>query len=266
MLASDNFVFVLLRPNFLGNIGSSARVLKNFGFFQLRMVTPPKNYLDAEARKMAVDAFDVLKKAKVYDSLSAALEDVHLAVATSCGQYRINTAQDLGQLTEELFASPSSSSDSAAETKPGLSDKNLIAIVFGDERNGMTNEEIDRCHRLMRIESNPQFPSLNLALALGIVAYRLSLALTSHDNTHCPEDNSASSESKILRMSGQEEDQLLEKVVRLMDLADFSRSFSRKKVATELRGTIQRMDLSQREGLIWMGLLSKTIARLPPSE
>jgi len=256
MLAAENFVFVLLRPNFLGNIGSSARVLKNFGFFQLRMVTPPKNYLDAEARKMAVDAFDVLKKAKVYDSLSAALEDVHLAVATSCGQYRINTAQDLGQLTAELFS----------ETKTGLSDKNLIAIVFGDERNGMTNEEIDRCHRLMRIESNPQFPSLNLALALGIVAYRLSLALTSHDNTYCSTVNSASSESKILRMSGKEEDQLLEKVVSLMDLADFSRSFSRKKVATELRGTIQRMDLSQREGLIWMGLLSKTIARLPPAE
>ena len=68
-----------MRPNFLGNIGSTARVMKNFGFSQLRLVNPPRNYLDAEARKMAVDAFDVLKSAKVENSLSDALKDINLA-------------------------------------------------------------------------------------------------------------------------------------------------------------------------------------------
>ncbi len=88
MLAEHNFVFILVRPNFLGNIGSSARVLKNFGFGQMRLVTPPKNYLDSESRRMAVDAFDVLKKARVFDSLATALEDITMSVATSSGQYR----------------------------------------------------------------------------------------------------------------------------------------------------------------------------------
>ncbi|MBS1994134.1 MAG: hypothetical protein JSS83_26670 [Cyanobacteria bacterium SZAS LIN-3] len=252
MLTRSNFVFVLLRPNFLGNIGSAARVMKNFGFNQLRLVTPPKNYLDAEARKMAVDAFDVLKKAKVCASLSEALEDVTLAVATSCGQYRKSAAVDLTSLLASFHGD--------AKNAP-LSDENVIAFVFGDERNGMTNEEIDRCHKLMRIESDPQFPSLNLALALGIVAYQTSLTITSHDNTKGTTDDLA-----VLKMSGREEDELIDKVVSLMDLADFSRSFSRKKVSTELRGTIQRLDLTQREGQLWLGLLSKIIARLPPVE
>jgi len=230
---------------------------------------------------MAVDAFDVLKKARVYDSLSAALEDVHLAVATSCGQYRSHSAQDLGVLTDSLFnvinVKDSPATDVQAPYREPLSDDNLIAMVFGDERNGMTNEEIDRCHRLMRIESNPQFPSLNLALALGIVAYRLSLAMDAHDNGAKEKKEKEEKEKKailtggkedgtILRMNGQEEDQLIDKVVKLMDLADFSRSFSRKKVATELRCTLQRLDLSQREGHLWQGLLSKIIARLPPTE
>jgi TrmH family RNA methyltransferase len=253
MLAEQNFVFILVRPNFLGNIGSVARVMKNFGFDQLRLVSPPKNYLDSEARRMALDAFDVLRKARVFDSLPLALEDVTLAVGSSSGQYRRRPAQNLTDLSAELF------NNQAPAGK--LGDKNTIAMIFGDERNGMTNEEIDRCHKLMRIESNPQFPSLNLAQALGIVAYQLSSHIGTPDNLDREKE-----EIKLLRMTGQEEDQLIEKVVSLMDQSDFSRSFSRTKVATELRSTLQRLDLSQREGLLWRGFLSKIMAKLPPAE
>jgi TrmH family RNA methyltransferase len=251
MLVEQNFVFILVRPNFLGNIGSSARVLKNFGFDQLRLVNPPKNYLDADARRMAVDAFDVLKKARVYDSLSQALSDINLAVATSSGQYRRHTSKNMIDFFGEIFA--------GRDLGGGLSEKNTIAIVFGDERNGMTNDEIDRCHRLMRIETNAAFPSLNLAQALGIVAYQLSLGIASPDNK-----KGAAAPDPVLRMSGEEEDQLLEKVGELMDQSQFSRSFSRKKVHQELRSTIQRLDLSQREGELWRGFITNILGRLPP--
>ncbi len=139
-----------------------------------------------------------------------------------------------------------------------LSEQNTIAIVFGDERNGMTNDEIDRCQKLMRIETSTQFPSLNLAQALGIVAYQLSLGIGSPDNRSRVEG-----EPQVLRMSGSEEDQLIEKIVNLMDKAEFSRKFNRKKVEKELRSTLQRLDLSQREGDLWRGLVTKIVTRLP---
>jgi tRNA (cytidine32/uridine32-2'-O)-methyltransferase len=125
----------------------------------------------------------------------------------------------------------------------------------------MTNDEIDRCHRLMRIETNTQFPSLNLAQALGIVAYQISLNIDSPDNKR-----SESGEPRVLRMTGLEEDQLIEKIFSIMDQAEFSRSFSRAKIAGELRSTLQRLDLSQREGLLWRGFLSNIIVRLPPAQ
>jgi len=255
MLVEQNFVFILVRPNFLGNIGSVARVMKNFGFSQLRLVSPPKNFLDSEARRMALDAFDVLKKARVSDDLPAALDDITVAIGSSSGQYRRHISQNLSDLTAQLF-------NGQSEDRQGLlADENRIALIFGDERNGMTNEEIDRCHKLMRIESQPQFPSLNLAQALGIVAYKLSMHIGSPDNM-----SRAQGEPTLLRMTGQEEDQLMERVVSLMDKVEFSKSFSRTKVATELRSTLQRLDLSQREGLLWQGLISKILAKLPPAE
>lgn len=258
MLAEPNFVFILVRPNFLGNIGSVARVMKNFGFDRLRLVSPPKNFLDSEARRMAVDAFDVLKKARSFDTLSAALEDVTLAVGSSSGQYRRHVSQNLTELLSTLFQDGHFLSPS--ESIP-LAEENVIAMIFGDERNGMTNEELDRCHKLMRIESNRQFPSLNLAQALGIVAYQISLHISSPDNKQ-----RVAGEPTHLRMTGEAEDQLIEKIVRLMDQAEFSRSFSRTKVAGELRTTLQRLDLSQREGLLWHGFLCKIMAKLPPAQ
>ena len=77
----ENVSFVLVRPYYLGNIGSAARALKNFGFQQLSLVEPPHNYKDAEARMMAVGAFDVLKAALVYDSLSQAAIDTAVLLA-----------------------------------------------------------------------------------------------------------------------------------------------------------------------------------------
>jgi TrmH family RNA methyltransferase len=254
MLEEKKFVFVLVRPNFLGNIGSSARVLKNFGFDQLRLVSPPRNYLDAESRQMAVDAFDVLKKSKVFDSLPAALEDINMAVATSSGQYRRHVSQNLNHFLDELF--PGNDKEPASR----LSVENKIAIVFGDERNGLTNDEIDRCQKLMRIESSSRFPSLNLAQALGIVAYQLALRIDSPDNKERKDG-----EGKLLLLSGSEEDQLFEKIAQLMDQSEFSRTFSRKKVQAELRNTIKRLGLSQREGQLWLGFLTNIIARLPQS-
>ena len=161
MASRDKFAFVLYRPQSAGNIGAAARALKNMGFDDLRLVgRGPLN--DREAVKMAVHADDLLANATVYPDLAAALADCSLAVGTTSrrGGYR-SRATPLRPAAAELDA---------------LAGANKIAIVFGREDRGLTNRELKLCHRLITIPTAPEYPSLNLAQAVMVVAYELMMA------------------------------------------------------------------------------------------
>lgn len=240
----DNIVFILVRPNFLGNIGSTARVMKNFGFSQLRLVNPPRNYLDADARKMAVDAFDVLKGAKVENSLSNALKDINLAFSTSACQHRTEEPETLGLLVEKIH-------------QEDLTSENRIAFVFGDERDGLTREEIARCHELILVPTEPTFASLNLAQALGIVAYEISRFSSLH---------SCKKASPEALPCGAEEDELMQLTSELMDKANFSRRYNRDLVALQLRSALQKMRPNKREFDLLRGFLLRLNDKLNKSE
>jgi len=163
MSSPAKFAFVLYRPQSAGNIGAAARALKNMGFDDLRLVgRGPLN--DRDAVKMAVHADDLLANATVYPSLAAALADCSLAVGTTSrrGGYR-SRATPLRAAAVELDA---------------LATANKIAIVFGREDRGLTNRELKLCHRLVTIPTAPEYPSLNLAQAVMVVAYELMMAAT----------------------------------------------------------------------------------------
>lgn len=161
MGAPDQFAFVLFKPQSAGNIGASARAIKNMGFTDLRLVAPgPMN--DREAVAMAVHADDVLASARTFPDLASALADCSIAVGTTSrrGGYRAR-AQPLRPAAAELGA---------------LSHSNKIALVFGREDRGLTNREIKLCNRLITIPTAPEYPSLNLAQAVVVVAYELMTA------------------------------------------------------------------------------------------
>ena len=161
MASRDKFAFVLFRPQSAGNIGAAARALKNMGFDDLRLVAPG-TLKSREATAMAVHADDVLARATVYRDLPAALADCSLAVGTTSrrGGYR-SRAAPLRAAAAELAA---------------LAGSNKIAIVFGREDRGLTNRELKLCHRLIAIPAAPEYPSLNLAQAVMVVAYELMMA------------------------------------------------------------------------------------------
>ena len=161
MTALDQFAFVLCTPKSSGNVGSAARALKNMGGTDLRLVAP-RDYDPRAAATMAVHAGDLLERARIFPDLGAALEDRTLVVGTTCreGPYRSET-RVLREAAPQLIA------ESAA---------NRIAIVFGPEDFGLTNLEIAQCHRLITIPTAPDYPSLNLAQAVMVVAYELMLA------------------------------------------------------------------------------------------
>lgn len=148
---------VLVEPAGALNVGSIARIMKNMGLSQLVLVNPRCDRHSDEARKMAVHAVDVLEKATVVDSLPAALTGCQRAIAT--------TVRDRSLPTK--FESPQAA-------LPWLLTPNLdAALIFGAEERGLSNSELKYAQRFVCIDSNPVYPSLNLAQAVAICAYEL---------------------------------------------------------------------------------------------
>ncbi len=154
----DNFFIILVEPVFSGNIGSVARAMKNMGFSNLRLVNPC-DYLNEEAIKLSVNATDILEKAEIFHSFYDAIKDLNITVATTAkkGKYR-----------KPVYSVP----DIAAILK-AHSDKNKIGIVFGRERIGLLNQEIDLCSMLAEIPSSDEYPCLNLSQSVLLFCYEL---------------------------------------------------------------------------------------------
>lgn len=152
---------VLVEPSHPGNIGAAARAMKTMCLDQLVLVKPMV-FPHADARARASGALDVLDQARVVDTLDEALQGCALVAGTSARR------RDLGPppLTPRTCAAK------LWQTPPNLD----VALLFGRERTGLTNEELDRCHFLVHIPANPEYSSLNLAAAVQILAYELLLA------------------------------------------------------------------------------------------
>ncbi|MCE9625152.1 MAG: RNA methyltransferase [Deltaproteobacteria bacterium] len=150
---------VLVRPLFSGNLGSVARAMKNMGLKDLRLVEPKADKEDLDARRMATHAQDLLKKSKVFSSLKDALVGFDLVVGTSRRKGR-----ERGNWTDPR---------AFAETSKEFVPRYRVAIVFGPEDSGLLNDDVALCQRMIHIPSHADFPSLNLAQAVMVVAYEL---------------------------------------------------------------------------------------------
>lgn len=155
---------VLVEPQGSLNIGSVCRAMKNFGFSDLRLVTPRADHLDKQATDMAVKAKNLLTDAVVYQSLAEALTDCHLVIGTTrrFGKYR------------EDFIYP----EDIALTTESLDHNSRTALVFGREDSGLTTAELDLCHQFLTIPTSEDLPSMNLAQAVCICLYECSKGLT----------------------------------------------------------------------------------------
>lgn len=243
----DNVYFILVKPVYLGNIGSVARVMKNFGFAHLRFVEPPKGYKDSEARRMSVGAFDLLKNSEVFESLSDALQDISFAIGTTSGQQRDMVPVPFTAIAGEAVCTAGNGA-------------NKVAIVFGDERNGLTREELLRCHQVSTIPTDAGFPALNMAQAVAICAYELSA------KSGTSADSSGAAAAPASLPTGQQNDQLFEQLGTLLDAVEFSRTFNRDKVLLELRGFYQRAQPTSREYDLLRGALIKINQKVSGTE
>ncbi len=158
----ENIYFVLVEPREPGNIGASARAVKNMGFKNLELLNPPERFAEGHDFWLACHAEDVLKEAEVYKEFKDAIADKALVVGAT---RRIGKKRGLFYPVEE-----------AAERIRRAAEKNPVALLFGREDRGLTNEEVEECGFLLYIPTSEEAPSLNLAQAVLIVAYELSRA------------------------------------------------------------------------------------------
>lgn len=232
----QNISFIVVRPVFLGNIGSVARAMKNFGIEDLRLVSPPKNYKDAEARKMAVSAFNILKQAQVFDCLEDALKDVAVAVGTTCGKQRKEPPTPISELSAQL--------------KQDALNNNRVAFVLGDETDGLRQSDLLRCHHIVTIPTSDQLSSLNLAQAAGILGYEMSEGVF---NRRSDEKEGVDNIEPL--STGDNDDEMFQTLGKISDSVNFSRTYNRENVLAEFRRLWQRAKPTKRESDLLKGLL-----------
>jgi tRNA/rRNA methyltransferase len=155
---------VLVRTEVAGNLGATARVMRNMGLSDLRLVSPLASPDDPQARQFSTHGEEILKSAEVVSSLAEALNDCVLVIATSArtgGSFRlqsVRTPRQIGPIVVQgLQSGP-------------------VAIVFGPEPSGLTNEEITQCHYLINVPTDPAYSALNLAQAVAICLYEIRCA------------------------------------------------------------------------------------------
>lgn len=161
----DQIRLVLVEPTHPGNIGAVARAMKTMGLHDLVLVKP-KKFPHYEASKRAAGAQDVLEQAIVVESVMHAVTDTTLVLGTSVRDREV---------TWPTF-SPRDSASKAMEHLNENQEAHKVAILFGRESSGLTNDEMDLCNWQIRIDANPLYSSLNLGSAVQIISYEMRLA------------------------------------------------------------------------------------------
>ncbi len=151
--------FILVEPENPDNIGAAARAMKNMGLEDLRLVKPPADW-KSKGRKMAVNAADLLEKARAFESLEEALSDCHFVIGTT---------RRSGPKRGVFISFP----EALHRLRKTSGKKQTAAVLFGKESKGLDNAALRRCNFLTALPAHSGYPSLNLAQAVMVTAFSL---------------------------------------------------------------------------------------------
>jgi tRNA (cytidine32/uridine32-2'-O)-methyltransferase len=224
---------VLVETSHPGNMGAAARAMKNSGLSRLYLVRPQR-YPHAEARARASGANDVLTGAVVCASLSEALQGTTLVVGTSARARSLRWPH----LAPCECAARALQEAATAD----------VAIVFGRERSGLSNTELDRCHYLTSIPTHPAYRSLNLAAAVQIMGYELLLAV--------PQAVATDEKPAEPRADAEELERFYVHLEETLVALDFLDRRSPRYLMRRLRRVFNRAGLTQNEVNILRGILT----------
>ena len=235
---SPNIRIVLVEPSHPGNIGAVARAMKNMALEELVLVRP-KQFPHAEAIARASGADDVLERARVVETLAEGLD--------GCGFVAATTSRDRDQNFRVLDVRD------AAERIVVEARRSPAAVLFGAERTGLKNEDIDSSHVLIRIPANQAYLSLNLAMAVQLVSYELFRARGA---------KVVQLHTEVPLATPEQMDRLYVHLAQVMEEVEFrDRTQNGTNLMARIRRFLQRAELDQNEANILRGLLTAVQAR-----
>jgi len=223
-----------------GNIGAAARAMKTMGINDLALVNP-EGFPSAEATSRASGADDLLFNADVCDSMDKAISGSKLIIGTTARKRHLDI--------------PVIDARQAAELLHKESGQHQVSLVFGKERYGMTNEEVERCHYLVRLPTVETFSSLNLASAVQVLAYECRMAsINKKDSTEIQVDDDFVSAEKM--------ESFYQHYFKVMEKTLYLRKEGHESLKTKIRLMYNRTRLKRHEIDILRGFLSKLEKKL----
>jgi len=218
------------------NLGAAARAMSNFGFLRLRLVNP--YHIAFREARSAVGAEALLRQAEEYKSVAEAVADCTLVVGTTAGARR-----DLNQ-------PPRSLQQSARELRRQLQSGD-VALLFGSEKRGLSNQDMSHCHWLLRIPTRVEHSSMNLGQAVAVCLYELARLPATTPAAEAPK----------LATAGQ-----LERITALLFQALEASGYVKPRTASsteeKVRRLVRRLQMPAEDAEIWLGILRQMAWKL----
>lgn len=260
---SQRVVVVLVQTSHSGNIGVVARALKNMGLCRLHLVSP-KQFPSEEAVARSSGASEILDVAKVFDSLVDAVADASYVVGASARMrsfpWPVMSPGDLsGQVVEQLTSASTVDESATGNTCTD------IALVFGRESSGLTNEELQQCNAHVNIPANPDYSSLNLAMAVQVISYELRMACLNaleNDASISPVLGPESAGWDAEPSTVSEVEGMLEHLTKVMTATNYYDPENPGLLLPRLRRLFQRRGLDKMELNILRGILKSVEKKL----
>ena len=239
----DSIRIVLVETTHAGNLGSVARAMKTMGLSRLVLVNPQAK-IDAQAISMASGADEILANADVVSELSQAIAPCSLVLGASARSRRLDVAC-------------MSARDCVAEVKKHTVQQ-PVALVFGPEHSGLSNQHLSLCHAHVFIPSVPSFSSLNLSQAVQVLCYELYVGLQGAALPQTAHDEHVAT----MALAG-DVDGVHQHFVEVMQQIEFLNPSQPRKLSQRIRRMLHRAELEQNEVNILRGFLASIQKKLP---
>ena len=236
----DRLCVVLVATRNPLNIGAAARAMSNFGFTHLRVVNP-YDVAFREARS-AVGAAGLLASAEEFKTVAEAVADCALTVGTTAVgtrelQHTLHRLEHGAPLIQRQLAS------------------GRVALLFGSEKRGLSNQDLSHCHWLMRIPTRDEHGSMNLGQSVAVCLYELI-----RDGSAAPPPE------PIDRATGGEVERIIELLFAALRASGYLKPHATAATEEKLRRLVRRMDLSARDAELWLGMLRQILWKLHQEE
>ena len=229
----NKFGFILVNPQLGENIGACARSLKNFGFSKLHIVNPKINFPNHKAKATSVGAYDIINKAKVFESIEKAISSFNIVISLSARRRDINKRHI-----------------SLNDFQNIINRKNLnVGMMFGPEASGLSNKDLSLTNYILQIPTSPKFKSLNLSHSLTLVCFEIFKVLNNEKSKKKIPDLKISYKSKI--------SSLVTHLINLLEKKDFFMPKEKKQsMLLNINNLIYRLEPNEKELRILASIIS----------